>query len=337
MSHLSLSFRDRWLDWTLRVVGLLVIGALAFLGYTVWQGEREQRQGSIAARAIENLEAAVREQPDNPDARILLADAYRDTGQYSDAVKQYDEALKLDADHPGALTGLAIVAMEQEEWRTAEGYWLRAIEILQKNEFAAQDRRLEKAYYYYGLTLIQLAEYEDAVAYLKEALRIRRDDADTHYALSVAYRELGSTANQRKSLESALAFVPSMPEANYDLGLLLLAEGDEAGASELFRRSTDNAPGRAEPLAELEKLGPFEDRMAKAAELLAADPAAALLEARVAISLDPTSVEAARMVARLLQQLSTPEEATLGWQRVLELVPEDPEATEAIKTLGGDA
>ena len=331
---LSLRFRDRWLDWTIRIVGLLVIGALAFLAYTVWQGEREKRQGSIASRAIENLEAAVRADPDNPDARVLLGDAYRDTGQYADAVKQYDAALELDADHPVALSGLGLVAMEQEEWRTAEGYWTRAIEVLQKNEFAAQDRRLEKAYYYYGLVLIQLSEYEDAVAYLREAIRVRRDDADTHYALSVAYRELGSTANQRKSLEAALAFVPSMPEANYDLGLLLLAEGDEAGAAELFRRSADNAPGRPEPLAELEKLGPFEERMAQATSLLSTDPAAALLEARVAISLEPTSVDAARMVARLLQQISTPEEATLGWERVLELVPDDPEATEALKALG---
>ena len=77
--------------------------------------------------------------------------------------------------------------------------------------------------------------------------------------------------------------------------------------------------------------------MAKATALLATDPTAALLEARVAISLDPTSLEAARTVARLLQQLSTPEEATLGWERVLDLAPDDPEATEAIKALGGDA
>jgi len=337
VSRLSLSLRDRWLDWTLRVVGLLVIGALAFLAYTVWQGERQQHQGSLAARAIDNLEQMVREDPENPELRILLGDGYRDTGQYADAVKQYDEALKIDNGHQGALMGLALVAMEQEEWRTAEGYLQRAIEVLQKNKFAAQDQRLERAYYYYGTVLIKLAEYEDAVAYLKEALRIRRDDADTHYALSVAYRELGSVGNQRKSLEAALAFVPAMPEANYDLGLLLLADGDEAGAAELFRRSADNAPDRTEPVLELEKLGPFEDRMAAAAELLQTDPAAALLEARVAISLEPTSVDAARIVARLLQQISTPEEAELAWQRVLELVPEDLEATEALKALGGGA
>lgn len=329
------SFRDRWLDWTLRIVGLLVIGALAFLAYTVWQGERQAKQSSLAARAIGNLEQLVRENPDNPDARVLLGDAYRDTARYADAVKQYDAALELKADHPAALAGLGLVAMQQKEWRTAEGYWRRTIEVLQKNQFASQDMRLERAYYYLGVTLIQVAEYEEAVAYLKEALRMRRADADTHYALAVAYRELGLTKNQRQSLESALSFVPSMPEANYDLGLLLLEEGDEAGAAELFRRAADNAPGRAEPLLELEKLGPFEDRLDAAKSLAASDPEAALKEARVAIALEPKNLEAARLVARLLQQISTQEEAKAAWQRVLDLAPGDKEATDALAALGG--
>jgi tetratricopeptide (TPR) repeat protein len=333
----SLSSRDPWLQWALRVVGLLVIGAIAFLAYTVWQGERQAKQGSLASRAIANLEEQVRKDPQNPDYRVILGDALRDIGSHAAAIEQYEAALELAPDNPGAMSGLAIVAMNRQEWRTAEGYWQQAIEILSKNKFAAQDLRLEKAYYYYGVTLMQVAEYEDAIAYLKEALRIKRSDADTHYALAVAYREIGSIPNQRRSLEAALAFVPSMPEANYDLGLLLVAEGDEAGAAALFRRAADNFPRKPEPLAELEKLGPYEDRMAAAESLAATDREAALLEARVALALQPDSVDAARLVARLLQQLDQPEEAKAAWNRVLDMAPGDSEATEALKVLGGDA
>ena len=333
---MSFTTRDPVLDWTLRIVGVLLIGALAFLAYTVWKGEQQVRQSSLATRAIANLEEQVRNDPENVDYRVILGDAFRDVGSHAAAVEQYDVALSLQGDNPGALSGLAIVAMNRLEWRTAEGYWQQAIDVLQKNQFAAQDLRLEMAYYYYGLTLIQVAEYEDAVANFKEALRIKRSDADTHYALSVAYRELDSVSNQRKSLEAALAFVPSMPEANYDLGLILAAEGDEAGAAELFSRAVANAPGRPEPLAELEKFGTYEQRFAAAQSLASSDPGKALIEARIALAIDTGSVDAARLVAQLLQQLDSDDEAIAAWQRVLKMVPGDSEATGALEALGSD-
>lgn len=327
--------RDRFLTWAVRVVGMLVVGALIFLAYTVYQGQRQAEGSSLAARAISNLEQEVKADSKNPDARVLLGDAYRDTGRADDAIEQYQKALELKADHPMALSGLALVAMQQEEWRTAEGYWQRAVDVLAKNQFAAQDLRLEKAYYYYGTTMIELAEYEDAVGFLKEALRIKRSDADTHYALSVAYRELDSVGNQRESLENALLFVPSMPEACYDLGLLYLDDGDRAGAAELFRRSVDNAPGREEPLDKLLELGPFEERLDEARKLMESDPAAALIEARIAAAIDSEDADAARLVAQLLkQQAATPEEQRAAWERVLNLVPDDPEATEALAAFG---
>jgi Flp pilus assembly protein TadD len=333
----SLRLGDRWLDWTLRIVGVLVIGALLYLGYTVWQGERQVRQGSLSSRAIENLKEMVRSNPENAEARVLLGDAYRDVGGYNDAIEQYNAALDLKKDHIGALSGLGLTAMATDEWMTASGYWETVIEALRDEPSATSNLALEKAYYYYGVTLIELAEYEDAVNYLKEALRIRRDDADTHYALSVAYGKLDSAANQEASLRNALAFVPSMPEANYDLALILLAKGDEAGAAELFRRSVDGAPYKTEPAEELAKLGPFETRWAKVQELLATDPAGALVEARIAIALDPKNVDAARTVARLLQQLGNTEDARTAWARVLELVADDPEALEQIDVLDAAA
>jgi len=327
--------RDPWLSWAVRIVGVLVIGALAFLAYTIWQGQSQANDSSLAARAIANLEQAVKDDPENPDVHVLLGDAYRDTGRVGDAIDQYERTLELEADNPTALSGLALVAMQQEEWRTAEGYWQKAVDVLSKNQFASQDLRLEKAYFYYGTTLIKLAEYEDAVLYLKEALRIKRSDADTHYALAVAYRELESVGNQRASLEAALLFVPTMPEANYDLGMLYLADGDEASAAELFRRAVDNAPEREEPLDELLKLGPFEERMAKAVSLAETDPAAALPEARMAAALAPDDIEAVRLVAQVLHRLGTsPDDERAAWERVLKLIPDDPEANEALEALG---
>jgi tetratricopeptide (TPR) repeat protein len=324
----------RTLDIAVKVVAALVVVALVYLGFTIWSNERAKNANSVTGRAIENLIQVVKEKPRDPGARILLAQAFASAGRLDEAVEQFQNALKLDEKSTPALEGLGLIAMKREEWRTAEGYWRRIVENLKDGQYASQDQRLERAYYYLGLTLIELKDYENSVLFLKEALRMRRDAADTHYAISVAYRELGSLSNQRKELEIALSYVPTLPEANYDMGLLLLADGDEAGAAELFRRSSDNAPGRAEPMAELEKLGPYAERFAKAKSLEATDEKAALVEARIAIALEPQKLEAARLVAALLDGLGTSEEAIAAYERVLTLSPDETAAAEAIVRLG---
>ncbi len=331
---MKLRLNTHALDIAVKVVGLLVVVALVYLGYTVWSTQRSVEQNSVTGRAIQTLVDQVKKSPRDATARVLLAQALASAGRLDDSVEQFQNALKIEKDNAAALEGLGLIAMKREEWRTAEGYWQRLVDSLKSAQFSNQDQRLERAYYYRGVTLISLKEYEDAVLYLKEALRMKRDDADTHYALSVAYRELDSSANQRKELETALAFVPTMAEANYDMGLLLLADGDKAGAAELFRRSVDNAPGRAEPMAELEKFGPMQPYLDNAKSLQATDAKAALIEARIAIALDPASVDAARLVAVLLEDVGTKDEAVAAYERVLQLVPQDPDATEALARLG---
>jgi tetratricopeptide (TPR) repeat protein len=324
---------SRQLDLALKAVAALVVVALLYLGYTAWDYQRRTQTTTIAARAVDALAEAVRKDPRNPDARILLGQALAGQGRLNEAIEQFQAALKLDEDNPVALEGLGMIALKQQQWATAEGYFRRIVDKLSGGQFAGADERLERAYYYLGVTLIKRKQYEDAAGYLKEALRIRRDASDTHYALSVAYRELGIVDKSRQELETALAFDPLLPEANYDLGRLLVKDGDLAGAAEAFRRAIDGAPGQPEPLAELEKLGPFSERLAKAQALLATDKKAALEQARIAAALDPKNVDAARIKARLVQESGSAKDAADAWEKVLQLAPEDPEAVAALEAL----
>lgn len=325
---------SRTLGTALKVVGLLVVVALVYLGYTVWSTQRSVDQGSIPSRAITALIKEVEADPGNAGARVLLGQALAAAGRIDQAVEQLNAALSIDEKNVAALEGLGLIAMRRGEWSTAEGYWRRILEVTRGSQYVTQDLRVERANYYLGLTLIERKEFEDAVLYLKEALRTKKSASDTHYALSVAYRELGSVSNQRNSLEIALRYDPKLAEANYDLGLLLAADGDRAGAAELFRRSVDAAPTRAEPANELEKFGPFEERIADAERLQDSDTAAALIEARIAVALEPGDVPAVRLVAALLEKIGNTDEALVAWQRVLRLVPNDPAATEALVRLG---
>jgi cytochrome c-type biogenesis protein CcmH/NrfG len=71
--------------------------------------------------------------------------------------------------------------------------------------------------------------------------------------------------------------------------------------------------------------------------LQTSDPKRALTDARIAAALDPTSVPAVRLVAQLWEAEKDPKRAQNAWERLLELVPGDVQATDAIKRLNANA
>ncbi|HSQ22645.1 MAG TPA: tetratricopeptide repeat protein [Coriobacteriia bacterium] len=334
---MRLSRDIRWIDVALPAAALLVVLAIGYLAYTVLSTESREEETAAASRTVADLTAAIEEAPNDPAPRLKLAEVYAAAGRLDEAVEQYEVVLGIDEDNAAALTGLGLIAMFEDDWESAEEYWRRLIDEIGTEQYAGLDQRLAVAYHQLGVTLIEREKYGEAVRYLKEALRIRRTAADTHYALAVAYRELGSKEKQRTHLHRALMFDPLMPEANYDFGLLLLAEGDVAGAAEHFRDSADNAPeGITDPADELAELGPFEERLAEARRLAQSDPAAALVEARVARALDPGDLAAAKLVARLYRRTGDAVAAEEAWQKVLVLWPDEPEAVAALKRLQGE-
>jgi tetratricopeptide (TPR) repeat protein len=333
--------RNRWLD--IAIVSTVVavgLGAI-YLGYLYWSNSQTQAVSSPSGRAIENLRSIVKASPANPDARIKLAEALAYAGRLSEAVEQYEASLQIKPDYVPALSGLATVAMKQKEFKTAETYWLKAISLLDNTTNPVLTPALDEAYYGLGVTYIETKRYEEAVAALKQAVRIKSQASDTHYMLSVAYRELDYPDKQREELEITLAFDPNNAQASYDLGLVSLAEKDAASAAELFRISADRAPAGVtlpqEQLDKLEAAGSAADRLAKARSLVKSDPAAALSEARISAALDPKSTDAIGLVASLWESQGNKERALNAYRRILELVPDDKAALDAIKRLSADA
>lgn len=329
---------DLPVDRRLRIALWAVTGAIVLVvAYLVWAyigNTQLARTQSPSARAVANLAAIVKRQPKSIGARVKLAEALIANDQLDDAIGQLQVVLQLDDENAPALVDLGLIAMQRREWTVAEGYWKKLIGILGKNQMAKQDQRLADVYYYLGTCYVETERYEEAVANLKKSISIKRDSSPVHYMLSVAYGRLDIPAMQREELQIVVAFDPRAAQANYDLGLVLLEEGDRASAAEYFRVAADNAPdGITEPQDELEKMGKPAERLVAANRLRVSDPGRALVEARIAAALDPENTEAVKLVAQLAESTSEKERALNAWRRYLELVPGDKTATDAIKRL----
>lgn len=332
--------KDRWLDIAIRVTVVAIVAALGYLGWAYWSNSSEQKVGSPGGRAVENLRNVVRVSPGNANARIRLAEAMAAIGDLDGAIEQYRAALKLEPDYVPAMSGLATILMERKDYKSAETLWQKIIGQLDNTPTASQNPVLDSAYYGLGVTFMETKRYEQAVAAFKEALRIKADASDTHYQLSLAYAKLGYPDKQQDELTVVLTYDPRNAQANYDLGMLMLKKGDVATAAELFRTSADNAPKNVTlPQEQLDKLAdeaPAAERLSTARSLAADKPADALVQARIAAALDPTSVEAVRLVAQLSEKLGEKGRALNAWERLLELSPNDAGATTAIKRLNPD-
>lgn len=325
---------DVVVTWAIRVVLAAVVGVALWLGWTYWRDSSVAQTGSQQARAVQNLHNLVSSRPNDAVLRERYGEALLAAGVRGEAIKQFEAALKINPEFTPALSALGLLAMDDRDWQKAEAYQTKIIDLLSKGEMAAQDVRLANAYYDLGTTLVEQRRYEEAVANLKESLRIKRDSSPVHYMLSVAYGRLNLVEEQKRELATVLAFDPKQAQANFDLGVILIKQGDIGQGAELLRIAADNAPsGVTLPLDELAKLGSAEKHLGVARRLEKAEPRKALAEARAAAAIEPALTDAVRMVARLWERLGDKTHALNAWERVAELSPGDAAAADAIKRL----
>ncbi len=326
----------RPLDAAIALVAVILIAVSAYLGVSVWSQRQATKEAAPISRAIAELEGMIKKNPKNIDARLQLAQAYTAAGMTDEAVEQYEQVLTIQKTNISALTGLGFVTAQREEWKRSEQYWRKAISIMDKQPNNKATKQYETANFYLANALLEQKRYEDAVGYFKAALRVNRSASDTHFLLAQAYRGLGAKDQYRQSLEYAIAFEPLMAQANYEYGMILLAEGDEAGAAQHLRIAADAAPDRSEPSDALKKLGTFSGRVSAARKLADSDPDKALTEARIAVALEPKKIDGLLLLADLYGRSGDTSAAADTYQNVLGLQPDNAKAKAALDRINDD-
>lgn len=315
-------------DSLLRIAILVLIASILGLGglfgYTVWQGRQDELTATPAQRAIRDLEAAVKKDPNSAAARVRLAEALAAAGSLEAATKQLAVAIKLDKNHTGAYLDLGILAMQAKEYGRAETDFKKVLELTQGTQFEAMNARREQALFHLGEIELAQKRYEDAVGYFKGAVRIRKDASDTYYLLAQALRGMGEDVAALKQLDAALVFDPNYPEAHYLYGTILLGNGDRINAAVHLRKSADLAPDQKEPAAALKKLGSAGDAIDAGRDALdAGRPGAALDQALLARAIAPEDPAATLFYADVLMKKGDRAQAIEALKKALTDAPDD--------------
>jgi superkiller protein 3 len=193
---------------------------------------------------ISKLEDQVRTDPGSAELRVAVADAYMKEHRIQDALAQYHEALRIDANREDALYGMGLAYREQGDLDQAGIALQHVIELNTSNPLAALSRRLQGAHFYLGLILRDQGRYDDAINELRTALGLNRADADTLFELGKTFALSGNNDDAAAAFELALAFVPDFKDAYAEVEKLAIAVGDQAKA-EYARAMLDVLDGKA--------------------------------------------------------------------------------------------
>ncbi len=209
---------------------LLLLATAGFAGF-YYQDRYLYRNDPLVERQIRHMEAVIRENPADVDARVTVAEWYLRNGMLEEAIAQGQEALKLDPNHTDAHILLARVYLQLGDTDQAIAHFAQVVQMSEGNEFAVIDRRMNVVYYNLGELYRQRGDYDKAIDALRGALRVDRTDADARYALGLTYQALGDHQAATREFNEALRFVPDFTEVYVGLKESYTALGLETEAA----------------------------------------------------------------------------------------------------------
>jgi tetratricopeptide (TPR) repeat protein len=194
------------------VLAVLAVAIVLFGGYYYWDRYVHLGDKSPLEIDIERMEEAVRQDPQSPEARVILAEYYVNQGMYKHALAQTDQVLSVYPENEGALLISGIVYVRLDQLEAAADTLEKFVALRQDRPMAQIDTILETAYYFLGESYVKLNRPDEAVPVLEAALEISHTDADALYQLGLAYQALGQPQDALEQYRKAVRLVPDFTE-----------------------------------------------------------------------------------------------------------------------------
>jgi predicted CXXCH cytochrome family protein len=235
------------------------------------------RDGSNLKSGIARLESDVQKiAPSGPEFYLELGEAYAKTGDLSQAIHWYEEALRRQPDHRPTLVELGLeLAGTGQLARAAEtlekaaalppkdpvvvanlgGVYLKLGNLERAEEYLKQAIALDpdspEAHNLRGLLLGQKGDWAGAESELRAAITTQPDLAEAHYNLARALAATQRFPESRYEFEKTISIQPEYAEAHHNYGLLLAAAGSLDGAVAQYYLAIRLEPNRAETHSDL--------------------------------------------------------------------------------------
>jgi len=141
---------------------------------------------------------------DSAEARAMIGTAYMMTGDYQSALKEFEQALKMNRRAPtvNSLHGRALLATGDIE-QAAQAFQ-RELEI-NPNDFESN--------LYLGILLKKEGKTDEALGYFQRAAQVRPNDLNARYHIGGLYILTGKIAEAQQILEAVVKQAPDFVEA----------------------------------------------------------------------------------------------------------------------------
>jgi tetratricopeptide (TPR) repeat protein len=190
--------------------------------------------------AVQQYQEAVRLKPADPDYHYNLATALSDTGRAQESLGQFEETMQLVPDYAPAHLNYGLALMKAGQASKAIEHYREALRI--NPDYA-------EAYNELGIALGQTGQMPEAIAQFEQALRIDPDEAKPHNNLGFAFRQAGRLEDALAQFKEALRLNPGFDDARNNLALLFdkLGRTTEAiGQYQELLRSNPSDPSYAD-------------------------------------------------------------------------------------------
>ena len=175
--------------------------------------------------AITAFSRAVSLDPGNVEVRTSLGNALWEAGRIAEAIPELREALRLRPSYPEALVNLANCLADDGQPDQALELYRQAI---------AQEPQLAEALHNMGNLLKGEGRLDEALDAYEQALVVRPDYAEAYCNIASTKEEQGHPGEALAAYAKSLAANSHLPTARFNLGLMLLRDGNFEEGLELY-------------------------------------------------------------------------------------------------------
>ena len=276
-------------------------------------------------------------------------DMFAQAGEWENAARMYQKALKLNPRCGEAHTGLGMLLVGRNQSDEGLRHLETALEITPDNAeahsnlavmLAARGKTDEALIHYqkavdlkpdfaeaqcnFAISLAARKRFDEAFIHYRKAIELKPDYPDAPYNFAITLAGCGQFAEAIAQYQKALALKPDYAEAHCNLAIALLANGKDDEAIDHFQKALDLNPNFPEAhynlATRLAARGRIDDAFA---------------HFQKALNLRPDFAEAHCGLAAIMATRGWTDQAIAHCQRALELKPDLTEARRQLEALRG--